>query len=453
MTLATCAAVLLVACTPSGVRGEAAAISLQPGEFYFRVSGTQRFLLGRNPTGWRVEQFTPLLQWSRGSGEGIARTHLTVGMEPNATPGEVDEEWARRWDRVFDLAAENGVYVLPVFGVWGDWNDGSKGERWHYWHRNQYNAALGGPAESPADLLKDTDCQRLWLRWLDALVRRWARRGNILGWEIFSELDLITGSSEAAAAGLVERAGQVIRAADPLSRPVTASLAGTNEWPTLFGSSALDFIQVHPYGADLSDRIITSVRERIVRYGKPVFIGECGLSAAPPGNPLTSAPRAPIGIKHGIWASVVSGAMNGRMLWWEDGYDQYERRDLRTQYKDVAAPVARFVEGIDFAGMTPIEVSEAEGLKGAAIGHERLVLGWFRDELCAAPEWPVRRVERAKVRLRVPGGEKRWRADFCDTGSGQVVSRPVVNRDGTVVVVPLPALNDSIAFRLTVLQR
>ncbi len=450
MTLLALGTALLVACAPSAVSGEAAAISLQPGEFYFRVNGTQRFLLGKNPTGWRVEQFTPLLQWSRESGERIARIHLTVGMQPNAAPGEVDEEWAGRWNRVFDMAAEDGVHVLPVFGVWGHWNDGSKGERWHYWHRNRFNAALGGPAETPGELLGDTDCQRLWLRWLDTLARRWAGRPNMLGWEIFSELDLITGSSEAAAVRFVERAAEVIRAADPSSRPVTASLAGTNEWPTLFRSDALDFMQVHPYGADLSDRIISSVRERIARYGKPVFIGECGLSAAPPGNPLTSAPRAHIGIKHPIWASVVSGAMNGRMLWWEDGYDQYERLDLRTHYRNAAAPAARFVEDIDFAGMRPIEVTQAEGLKGAALGHERLIVGWFRDERCVAPDWPVRRLEGVEVRLPVPGGERGWECAVCDTGSGEVRFESVVSPEGTTLVVPLPPFEDSIAFRLSV---
>ena len=443
------ATALLVACAPSGVSGEAAAISLHPGEFYLRVNGTQSSLLGKNPTGWQVEQFAPLLQWSRESGERIARIHLTVGMAPNAAPGEIDEEWAGRWERVFDMAAENGVYVLPVFGVWGHWNDGSKGERWHYWHRNRYNAALGGPADRPVELLQDTECRRLWLQWLGALVRRWAERPNLLGWEVFSELDLITGSSESLGVEFTERATEVIRAADPLSRPVTASLAGTNEWPTLFASDALDFIQVHPYRADLSDAIISSVRERLARYDKPVFIGECGLSPRPPDNPLTSAPRAHVGIKHAIWASVVSGAMNGRMLWWEDGYDQYQGLDLRTRYKHAAAPIARFVEGIDFAGMRPIEVTQAEGLKGAALGHERLVLRWFRDELCTAPDWPVRRMEGAEVRLRVPGGEREWECEFYDTGSREVVSTAAAERRGAEVYVQLPPFEDSIAFRGT----
>ena len=67
-----------------------------------------------------------------------------------------------------------------------------------------------------------------------------------MGWEIFSELDLVTGATEERAVRFTERAAAAIRAADPGKRPVTASQAGINEWPGLLRSTALDFIEVHP---------------------------------------------------------------------------------------------------------------------------------------------------------------------------------------------------------------
>ena len=429
--------------------------SLRRGEFYFRIGGRQTFLLGRNPTGWQVTQFAPLLEWAGQSGEKMVRIHLTTGMAPRARAGEVDEEWAGRWARVFDMAAENGLYVLPVFGVWADWNDGGRGERWHYWHKNPFNAALGGPASVPAELLQDTPCRELWLQWMEKLVRRWQGRCNILGWEVFSELNLITGSSEEGAIELMQRAAEIIRATDPRSRPVTASLAGINEWPKLFQSDALDFLQVHPYAnhprfrGNLSDMIIWSVRERLKRYGKPVLIGESGLDSRGVRDTLAVAPRAHVGIRHAIWASVVSGAMNGRMLWWEDGYDQYERLDLRTRYKDASAPVARFVEGVDFAGFGPIPATASDSVIGAALGNERLVLGWFRDAQCAAPDWPIRPVEGEVVVLGARGSASEWQVQFHDTGSGDVVGRRTVRGKGSEVSVPLPAFEGSVAFKMS----
>ncbi|MGD8238693.1 MAG: hypothetical protein PVH68_09090 [Armatimonadota bacterium] len=428
--------------------------ALRPGETYFRLGGRQMFLLGRNATGWQVAQFEPLLRWAGESGERMVRVQLTTGLAQRAPAGEVDEEWAGRWDRVFDMAAANGLYVLPVFGVWADWNDGSKGEKWHAWHRNHFSAALHGPAEAPAELLQDTRCRVLWLQWLEKLVRRWQGRWNILGWEVFSELNLITGSSEDAALAFMDRAAAVVRGADSRARPVTASLAGIRGWPRLFRSDALDFLQVHPYAnhprfrGNLGNMIIRSVRQRLQRYGKPVLIGESGLDASGIQDTLVVAPRAHVGIRHAIWASVVSGAMNGRMLWWEDGYDQYARLDLRTRHRDASAPAARFVEGVDFARFTPVVATGSDGVSGAAIGNERVVLGWFRDAQCGAPDWPVRRVEGEIVVLRVRGSAPEWHVQFHDTGSGDVVTRRTVRGKGAEVSVPLPAFEESIAFKM-----
>jgi hypothetical protein len=446
--------VFAVALHQVAARADEAVASLEPGELYFRIGGRQTFLLGRNPTGWQVAQFDPLLRWASDSGERMVRVQLTTGLAHRAAAGEVDEAWAARWDRVFDMAAENGLYVLPVFGVWADWNDGAKGERWHSWDKNSQNAALGGPAARPVELLTDTPCRKLWLQWVEKLVRRWQGRWNMLGWEVFSELDLISGSSEDAATDFVERAAEVVRRADSRSRPVTASVSGIREWPALFRSDALDLLQVHPYAdhprfrGNLCDMVIESVRQRLERYGKPVLIGESGLDSRGVRGTLVVAPRAHIGIRHAIWASVVSGAMNGRMLWWEDGYDQYERLDVRTRYKNASAPVARFVEGVDFAGFRPVQVTATAGVSGAAIGHEQLVLGWFRDAQCGAPDWPTRRVEGEAVALRVPGSTRQWQVSFYDTVSADVVATQSVRGSAGEVRLLLPAFEDSIAFKM-----
>lgn len=429
-------------------------VSFRPGEFHFRLGGRQAFLLGRNPTGWEVQQFAPLLQWAGGAGERMVRLHLTAGMVPSSPAGEVDEQWARSWERVFDMAAENGLCVLPVFAVWADWNDGSQGEHWHYWHRNPYNAAQGGPGRAPAELFEASECQELFLKWLAKLVTRWQARGNIMAWEVFSELDLVTGSSEARAVEFVERTAAVVRNADARHRPITVSLSGLHDWPRLWQSNAVDLVQVHPYSADLDQAVISSVRRHLERYGKPVLIGECGLSAAPPDpDSLTMAARASVGIRHAIWASAVSGAMNGRMLWWEDGYDQYHQLDLRTRYRDACTPVARFLEGVEFEGFRPLEATISPGLKGAAIGNERCVLGWFRDASCTPPEWAVRPVRGASVSIETAGKAQGWRVEFHETTLGHPLSAAAVSAREGKVTVALPPFEGSIAIKMRAEER
>ena len=255
---------------------------LRNGEFCFRVNGVPSFVMGRNPTERTIEAFEKDFEIAAANGEKLARLHLMHGIPPNGAPGRVDEPWAAKWDRVFDAAGQHGIAVIPVFTIWAQWNDGSKGEFWHVWNDNPYNAAHGGPARSPSDLLRDTECRRQWLAWLSELVQRWRGHSCIVAWEPISEIDLLTGATPQTAAAFAEQAALTIRHADPKRRPVTVSHSGVVDWPEVNRSRAVDIVQTHPYGehplylGNLSEMIVDSVRERRRKYGKPVLIGECG---------------------------------------------------------------------------------------------------------------------------------------------------------------------------------
>ena len=436
---------------PWAAQGETERLRLLRGEFYFSAGKRHVFLFGRNAAGWRQEHFEELFAWAEQDGEKLARVQLTVGIVPQGPAGAVDERWAKRWEKVFQAAGERGIYILPVFGVWADWNDGSRGEPWQRWKDNPYNQRNGGPAEQPADLLRDTPCRRMWLSWLGRLVARWSGRSNILAWEIFSELDLVSGSNEELAAEFVEQAAQVVRNADPARRPITASLAGVRDWPAVFSSEAVDLVQVHPYASgaaargELAELIIQAVRQRLARYGKPVLIGECGLEASGPTGALVASSRARVGIKHAIWASLVSGAANGRMLWWEDGYDRFFGLDLRSRYSFAARSAVRLAATIDFAGFRPLPLRGTAEIAGAAVGNERTILAWVRDVRCAAPRWPVRHLVGQRVSICPLGKAKRWVVQMYDTDSGALAAAASLARDGAELVVNLPPFEDSLA--------
>ena len=159
------------------------------------------------------------------------------------------------------------------------------------------------------------------------------------------------------------------------------------------------------------------VRRRLKKYGKPVLLGECGLDSAPPRGTLDAAAQAQVGVRHAIWASVVSGAMNGRMLWWQDGYDRFEKADLCGHYHDAAAPAAAFVRGVDFTGFEPIQCELSPRLKGAVIGNEQMRLGWFCDTRCGPPNWPMNPLAGQTVTLSASG--KSWRVEFFDPATAE----------------------------------
>jgi hypothetical protein len=433
-------------------------IGLKKGDFYFNIDGQQSFILLRNLAGYEASQYYQLLDLTSTGGSKIVRIQLdSFGMGYSNT-GEVDEAWAKKWEEVFEKAAFNGIYVMPTFSAWYDWNNGNG---YSTWKSNPLNKVNGGPAKTPVELfISDSSTQKLWLHWMGTLIERWQGRKNIAAWEILSEVNMVPATTEPQAVDFVNSAAAFIRDADPLHRPVTASLADFGNWPSFYRSDSIDFINIHPYpvSGKLDSTIVTEVHSMLTKYRKPVMIGESGLSfLTPDTNPptLTTADRADIGIKHAIWAAVVSGAMNGRALWWEDGVAIYFP-DLYLpfiqKYTEVELPASNFVKDVDFSGFQPLTTTSSSGVWGAAVGNDKMVLGWYRDATCEPPDWKVQPIlSKQTVTLTVPGLATNLGIDFYNTKTGtDIVSSSIVTRKGNKVTITLPDFTDDIAFKMHV---
>jgi len=436
------------------------AFTLNPGDFYFSVDGIPSLFFSRNIAGYQQSDYDTFLDWTKIGGSKLVRIHLdslvgSLGLGYTRT-GAVDESWAKQWDRIFDKAQEDGVYILPVFSAWFDWNAGGG---YSTWELSALNEANGGPAKAPGELFqKGSTTQQLFLQWMQTLVQRWQGRKNILAWEVFSEVNLASGASESTGMDFVNSAVSIIRAADPSRRPVTASLADTGTWPNFYRNTSIDFINIHPYppSAQLDRYIVSGVRQALITYNRPVFIGESGLNAATPDSEagkLTIARTAPLGVRHAIWAGIVSGALNGRSLWWEDSYAIYFPRlgmPFVQKYADAERPAVDFVRGVDFSDFKPLMSTSSGAVWGAVVGNENSVIGWYRDASCEPPDWTLRPVLSGQtVTLTVPGSGADWRIDFYDTKTGtDIISSTTATRKGDTVTIRLPDFTDDIAFKM-----
>ena len=431
-------------------------IALNKGDFYFNIDGQQSFIFSRNLAGNKTFQYSQLLDLTSIGGSKLVRIQLDSFGMGFSNSGKVDEVWAKKWEDVFKKAASNGIDVMPTFSAWYDWNDG---DGYSTWNSNPLNEINGGPAKTSGELfISDSPAQKLWFGWMKTLIERWQGQKNIIAWEIFSEVNMVPGTSESEAIDFVNSSAFIIRNADSFHRPVTASLADFGDWSGFYRSDAIDFINIHPYpvSGNLDTAIITEVRSMLEKYRKPVLIGESGLSFLTPDSyppTLTTADRADIGIKHAIWAAVVSGAMNGRALWWEDGVAIYFLRlslPFIKKYTEAELPASNFARDVDFTGFQPLTSVSDSKVVGAAVGNEKLVLGWFRDAACQPPDWKVKPVlSKQTVTLTVPGSSTNWIIDFYDTKTGtDIVGSTVVTRKGNKVTITLPDFTDDIAFKM-----
>lgn len=436
-------------------------LRLQPGARYFEREGVQAPLLLRNVSAASVSAFTPLFQAARAAGTHVVRLQLTQGFGYDTLgitrDGSVLASWAASWDAVLTDAEAQGLGVIVVFTLWGDWNDGTPALGWSHFDANPLSSSRGGPASTPADLFADGETQRLWLGWLSSLVARWSSRRNVVAWEVFSELDLASGVSEASALSFVEKAHQSIRAIDPW-RPAFAStsdlpLISGQPWQALWNSPGNDIASLHPYDPDL-DRV-ASDRTRTIwqSTSKPVLIGESGLdAAAPDGTTLTSTPRAAAGLTHAIWAELVSGAASARALYWEDGYAAYypgTGLPLVSERAELERVAAQWLAGKDFRDRSPASVSGEPALFGAALASTARISGWARNAELAPPEWSARPLTSARVQVWLPpeaaDSDADWSITLTRPDDGSTSQLTASARAG-VLAFDVAGPFDSVAF-------
>jgi hypothetical protein len=444
---------------------------LKPGDFYFSLDGRPAMIFLRNITGKTRDDFATVLEMARQGGTRVLRIHLSAGWWGDPWINKdwtVDEKWAQDWEWFFDLAQADGMYILPVFGVWSDWNDGAPNIGGSLWQYNTLSQANSGPLKAPGELFQpDSTAQKMWMAWVKTLVERWQDRKNILGWEIFSEINIASGApgktdatgapAEASAVYFINQAAGIIRTADTFHRPLTLSLAGgsgmplTGQWPGVYQLNALDFIQIHPYSGSLDREIVSDVRGALTQFNRPVLIGESGLW-----GDLAIAKNAYTGVVHAIWAGMVSGAMDARALWGNDSYAFYESdRSLIMQFLQLYAtaelPAANFISKVDFTNFKPLAAVSTSGVWGAAVGNERSIIAWYRDALSEPPDWnllPV--VTKQTVTLTVPGSSSNWKVDFYSTKDGTTILSTINSiASGNKVIIPLPDFQDAVAIKLT----
>jgi len=441
------------------------ALTLKPGDFYFSVDGKQSIIFGRNIAGYQQSHYELLLDWSKAGGSKFVRVPLdNIGGIGFTHTGEVDPNWLTQWDRIFDAADANGIYVLPVFSTWYDWNNGNPDMGYSTWKDNPVNQANGGFVKSPAELFqKGSTTQTMWMDWMQTLVNHWHGRKNILAWEVFSEVNLASGSTETTGIDFVNTAAALIRSTDA-GRLVTASIAdcppgsGACYWPSFYKQANIDFVEMHPYQSQLDRVLISEVRKTLGKYGRPVLIGESGLSSATPDSEagkLTVTENAPLGVRHAIWASIVSGAMNGRTLWWEDGVGIYFPKlgiPWMQQYQTAELPAVNFVDGIDLSGFGPLTTRTSSDIWGAAVGNEKHIIGWFRDAACEPPDWNLKPILSGQtVTITVPGSATNWQIDFYDTKTGtDIVSSIAIKTKGNTATIPFPDFADDIVFKMLI---
>jgi hypothetical protein len=260
----------------------------------------------------------------RGSGENFARLWMApwwAGLEHGkGTLNHYKLDAAWQLDRVFDIAEQNGIYVMLCFDHHGMYmaNDPAWGGGNNFWPVNPYAVENGGPAASPDDFFTNPAARHLYQKRLRYVIARYGASPQLLAWQFFNEIDnAYLPRSNLVGDDVVawhRDMGRWLKAHDPFGHVITTSLTGGVDRPEMWALPELEFAVYHSYSDPVPGRTVAVLAEDFVhRYGKPVMIGEFGVSAANWARPADPHLR---GFRQTQWGAVLGGSVGTAMSWW-----------------------------------------------------------------------------------------------------------------------------------------
>lgn len=304
---------------------------------WVRVAGDKRYLettdgrplrlSGENvcwpgpPGTFNYDRWFPAM---RASGQNFARLWLApwwAGLEH--TPGtlnhyKLDAAW--QLDRIFDLAEQNGLYLMLCLDHHGMYmaTDQAWGGSNNFWPTNPYALANGGPCADPNQFFTSPAARAIYQKRLRYVIARYGASPQLLAWQFFNEIDnSYLPRSNLVGADVVawhRDMGRWLKAHDPCGHLVTTSLTGGVDRPEMWALPELDFSMYHSYSDPAPGRTVANLAADYVhRYGKPVMIGEFGVSAANWARPADPHLR---GFRQAHWGAALGGAVGTTMAWW-----------------------------------------------------------------------------------------------------------------------------------------
>ncbi|MFP4058454.1 MAG: DUF5060 domain-containing protein [Candidatus Brocadiia bacterium] len=386
--------------------------------------------------------------------------------------GRYNLENAWRFDYCLEEAAKRGIYVQVCLTNHGQITVDPNIDR--QWDSNPLWQKLGegGPLERAAQFYTNDRAKALFRQRLRYTVARWGYSPHLMAWALFSEMEFTEAYwDDAGAKGDDEgdvRCPQVARwvgemaahlkRIDPFHHLVTTHFSHPWRGHEVWQRPELDIVQSNAYsafqplGGDWGDRSSGDVARAIEiyyhrfmgRHRRPVLIAEYG------GHWMRNPPqRLEAELHCGTWASVTSHLAGATGYWWwlyvhfADGQEDHYRH-----YR----AAARFMAGEDRRGLDLRQEytrGRARGtfLRVRALRNRQVATLWVYHPLVVRTLEGHPPVKEGRVDLRdfQPG---RYRVEFWNTYTGEVVARAEVQSDGERLRLDLPEFRNDIAVKV-----
>ena len=358
-------------------------LAFDDGSFFFPIGVNMGWWTGAGDALTDYSRWITPFAANGGNAIRVWMAEWSFGIEWADTGlGDYSNRLGKAWllDEIFRMAEENDIYIVLVLLNCADFNDwqtnGWKGG-------NPYNAARGGPLESPQQFATDPEARALLQRRLNYIANRWGYSPNLLAWEWWNEVNLTPISDEELIPWIREMTAY-LRARD-INRHLTTNSYAIRYLSPIWQMPELDVIQRHEYATqvDSVDRDLAGRAAEDYRIlagsapTKPILLGEFGYGIE---STVDDMERTGIHLHNGLWSTSFVGYAGAGMYWFWDVYLEAYR-----QWGQFA-PLQRFLAGEDlteYEPFSPLRITGPEGGPAPAVGlglRGQGTLIWMRSD-------------------------------------------------------------------------
>jgi hypothetical protein len=285
------------------------------------------------------------------------------------------------------------------------------------------------------------------------IIARWADHPAVLGWKLWSEVDLTAARGEVVWRWH-EQAADAWHQLDIYDHPVTTHWAGDFRRvnPQVADLPGIDYLCIDAYrhaGPGGTWRLLADILadspqypgRGLSRYRKPCLATEFGAGSG-------KSPMSCREVDHrtGAWAALVTGHAGAPMLWWWEWVDQGDR------WQPYGA-IRRFIAGEDLRGADAVCVPlEAGGPTGelwchASARHGRL-LAYLQDPAWGSMGGEAPRISGAWIEVGSAIAAGGLVVEWWDCDTGTVTSRASIHHPGGALRLACPVFAGHLACKL-----
>jgi hypothetical protein len=360
--------------------------------------------------------------------------------------GRYNQDNAWRLDRILDLAARLGVHVNLVINNHGQASPSNDAE----WPSNPYNRQRGGRLTEPQEFFTDPYAIAGQDHLRRYIVARYADHPAIIGWKMWSEVNLTAGRGEALRRWH-EQAANRWHELDVYHHGVSSHWCGDYHVPDrgIVALPSLDYVCIDAYhGPDrlLAELLYNSTMDPnpgrgLAQFGKPLLTTEFGCN-------WDAGPDVQMEAEHasGPWAALVSGHAGAPMLWWFEWLDQ---RDAFAPYR----ALSRFLAGEDLRGIDARSIilgaTSASGrLWSRAWSRPGRMLGYVLDAQWGQSGEGDTSHDAAQIQIGSSIGAGTMIVEWWDADAGAWHKQQTIVHPGGALALAPPPFKRHLAFKL-----